>query len=75
MQSRWHSPQVTTATMMMPTMIVRLPFGLTALRIWPATTESIIEYPSRLINVKITANFVGHQPMTYLVKIMVRFPD
>jgi hypothetical protein len=48
---------------------------LTALNICPATTTSMSEYPSRMINVKTTISFDGHHPMIYLENTMVLLPD
>ena len=64
-----------TAVMMMPTMIDRLLLGLTALKICPATTTSMREYPMRMIKVRTTISLDGHHPMMYLVKTIVRFPE
>ncbi len=56
-------------------MIDRLPPVLTALRICPATTTSIKQYPSRITSVKTTTILLGHHPITYRDRTMVLLPD
>jgi hypothetical protein len=54
---------VKTVVIMIPTATVNPPFGDNAESIWPATTASIMPYPSMTTRFNRMHSFTGHQPI------------